>query len=113
MLTCELPRKSVGIAVASQALSMAAEAEVDWKSASMKKFAGPSEPGRGSIGKTNAGLPTKFPWLLCGGRGRRSQQGRAEAVAQVVGGAATVGVAGSVAVEQVVLQRDLVRRSVE
>ena len=30
----------------------------------MKKFAGPSEPGRGSIGKTKAGLPTKLPRLL-------------------------------------------------
>ena len=53
---------SVGIAVASQALSIAAELAVRSKSELTKRFAGPSEPGRGSIGKTKAGLPTKFPW---------------------------------------------------
>ena len=58
-----MPRRSVGIAVASQALSIAAEAAVNSKSASTKKLAGPSEPGLGSIGKTKAGLPTKLPSL--------------------------------------------------
>ncbi len=43
---------------------MAAEAEVNWKSASRKKFAGPSEPGRGSIGKTKFGLPDEVALVV-------------------------------------------------
>src|SRR5262249_7408949 len=52
---------SVGIATASQALSMAADWAVRSKLASTKRSAGPSDPGRGSRGDTNAGAPTKLP----------------------------------------------------
>ena len=90
-------RKSVGIAVASQALSIAAEAAVNWKSASRKKLAGPSEPGLGSIGKTKAGLPTKLPWLSVAACGCRSQRGGAEAVPHGVDDVGLRGLAGAVA----------------
>ena len=67
---------SVVIAVASQALSIAADWAVNWKSESTKRLAGPSEPGRGSIGKTKAGLPTKLP---------RSESGAAAVVPSSAG----------------------------
>ena len=53
---------SVGIAVGSQALSIAADFAVRSKLELTNRLAGPSEPGRGSIGNAKAGLPTKFPW---------------------------------------------------
>src|SRR5262249_49578155 len=62
IFTCERPRISVGMAVASQALSIADDLAVRSKLELTNRFAGPSEPGRGSIGNANAGLPTKFPW---------------------------------------------------
>src|SRR5262249_41438405 len=61
MSTCERPRISVGMAVGSQALSIAAEVAVRSKLELTNRFAGPSAPGRGSIGNAKAGLPTKLP----------------------------------------------------
>ncbi len=48
--------------MASHALSIAAELAVRSKFELTNRFAGPSEPGRGSIGNAKAGLPTKLPW---------------------------------------------------
>ena len=56
-----LPRKSVVVATLARALLMAAEVAVRPKLASRRNVAGPSEPGRGSRGATNAGQPVKLP----------------------------------------------------
>ena len=50
-------------ATLSSALLIAAEVESSPKLASRKNVAGPSDPGRGSYGATNAGYPVKLPRL--------------------------------------------------
>src|SRR5579883_1208660 len=61
IFTSERPRMSVVMADCSQALSIAGDFAVRSKLELTNRFAGPSEPGRGSTGKANSGLPTKLP----------------------------------------------------